>query len=192
MRNPIMWTTKLGPLMAGGLALTAATLVATGCGAGPPPNQDAPAGTAVVEDGVTYAVQTSRELNPLVADDRALLGGMSRRRIQKGETALVGVFLEAVNNGSRAHTAFRAPQLVSAEGQVFKPLKLPTGDPFAYRGGRIAAGGQLPGPDSAAAEDAESGSVLVYRVPSSTFVTDRPFVVRFGTTDRAASVQLDL
>ena len=31
-----------------------------------------------------------------------------------------------------------------------------------------------------------------HRVPTSAFVGDRPFTIRFGPSDRAASVQLDL
>jgi hypothetical protein len=41
-----------------GLAVSAVSLIA-GCG-GAPPDQNAQPGTAFVQDGVTYAVQTSR------------------------------------------------------------------------------------------------------------------------------------
>jgi hypothetical protein len=53
-------------------ALVAAALVAAGCG--PPPDRNAPAGTTVVQDGVWYSVQTSRELDPDSPDDRVFLG----------------------------------------------------------------------------------------------------------------------
>jgi hypothetical protein len=43
-----------------------------------------------------------------------------------------------------------------------------------------------------ARESPENGTIVVYRVPTGVFVTDRPFTIRFGTNDRAASVQLDL
>jgi hypothetical protein len=187
---------KTRPLSAGsprrlacwsGLALT---LLAAGCGGGAP-NQDAPAGTDVLQDGVSYEVQSSRELNPLEPDDRALLTGVPRRKLgDMSDAALVGVFLQA--DDSKPHRAVAAPQLISAERQVFKPMPLPRVDAFAYRGRRLAPGAQLPDPDSAAAEGPEDGLTLVYRVPDSTFTTDRPFIVRFGPTDRAASVQLDL
>jgi hypothetical protein len=175
-----------------GMALAALTLFAVGCGGGTP-NQDAPAGTQVRQGGVSYAVQSSRELNPFEPDDRTLLTGVPRRKLaDMSGAALVGVFLQARNDGSTTHRAIAEPELISAEGQVFKPMPLPAVDAFAYRGRRLAPGAQLPGPDSAAAEGPEDGSMLVYRVPDSTFITDRPFIMRFGSTDRAASVQLDL
>jgi len=175
----------------GVLSLLGVALVAAGCGGAP--DQNASAGTTVVQDGVSYEVQTSRELNPLEPDDRNLLTGMSRRELADTPGAvLVGVFLQASNDGSTPRRAIAAPQLLSAEGQVFRPLALPPVDPFTYRGGRLAPGGQLPTPDSEAAQGPDQGSLVVYRVPAATFMTDRPFVVRFGTTEHAASVQLDL
>jgi hypothetical protein len=175
-----------------GLALLGAAVVAAGCG-DTAPNRNAQAGLEVHENGVTYLVESSRELNPAEPGDRALLAGVPRRDLgYKDDTALVGVFLEATNEGHTSHTAVAAPELVSAEGQVYKPVPLPAVDRFAYRGGRLAAGAVIPGSSTAAAEGPEQAAMLVYRVPASVVLTDRPFVVRFGNTDRAASVQLDL
>jgi hypothetical protein len=169
--------------------LVAAALLAAGCGA--PPDTNAPDGTTVTQDGVDYAVQTSRELNPHDADDREFLGGRTKGLDAPG-TTLVGVFLQARNDASSERRAIAAPQLVNAFGQTFEPLSLPRTDPFAYRGGRLAAGHEIPGPQSVAKESPENGALVVYRVPTGVFVSDRPFTLRFGTDDRAASVQLDL
>jgi len=167
---------------------TCALLVAS---CGPPPDRNAPSGTTVTQDGVAYAVQTSRELNPLDSDDRAFLGGRANGLDGTG-TTLVGVFLQARNDASGARRAVAAPRLVTAFGAAFEPLRLPAADPFAYRGRRLAPGQEIPRPQSVAAEAPESGAVLVYRVPTGDFVGDRPFTLRFGSDDRAASVQLDL
>jgi hypothetical protein len=172
-------------------ALIAAALLIAGCGDGPPPARNAPDGTDVTQDGVDYAVQTSRELNPDDPDDRAFLGGRSKGLDGPGMT-LLGVFLQARNDASSPRRALAAPRLVTAFGETFEPLPLPSTDPFAYRGRRLMPGHKIPAPQSLAMESPENGAVLVYRVPTGVFVGDRPFTVRFGTDDRAASVQLDL
>ncbi len=173
------------------LALLMTPIVA-GCSAAL--DRNAPAGSDVVQDGVTYSVQTSRELNPFEPDDRALFAGRRPRKrpLDEPNTVLVGVFLQARNDGSKVRRAVADPRMVSAEDEVFKPLRLPATDPFAYRGGRLAPHGDLPDPLSAPAESPDDGAVLVYRVPNNTFLSDRPFTLRFGTSDRTASVQLDL
>jgi hypothetical protein len=105
---------------------------------------------------------------------------------------LVGVFLQVSNGDSRPRLAIAQPEMISAEGQVFKPMPLRAVDAYAYRGVHLAPRAQSPAPNSVAAESTEGGSVLVYRVPDATFITDRPFIARFGGTDSSASVQLDL
>jgi hypothetical protein len=179
----------LSPLVAVACGLIAGALLVAGCG--PPPDRNAPDGTTVTQDGVDYAVQTSRELNPDDPDDRVFLGGRSKGLDGPG-TALVGVFLQARNDASSARRAVAAPELVSALGDTFEPFALPPTDAFAYRGRRLASGDEIPGPQSVARESPENGAILVYRVPAGVFVGDRPFTLRFGTDDRAASVQLDL
>jgi hypothetical protein len=179
----------LSPLITATCGLIVAALLVAGCG--PPPDQNAPDGTIVTQDGVDYAVQTSRELNPDDPDDRVFLGEGSKGLDRPG-TTLVGVFLQARNDDASPRRALAAPQIVTAFGETFEPLPLPPTDPFAYRGGRLTPGDEIPGPRSVARESPEDGDVLVYRVPTGVFVGDRPFTLRFGTNDRAASVQLDL
>ena len=178
-------------LLTAGCVLIAAALLVAGCGDGPPPARHAPDGTDVTQDGVDYAVQTSRELNPHDADDRTFLGGRTKGLDRPGMT-LVGVFLQARNDSYTPRRAVAAPQLVTAFGEMFEPLPLPPADPFAYRGRRLAPGDQIPGPQSVATESPENGAIVVYRVPTGVFVGDRPFTMRFGANDRAESVQLDL
>jgi hypothetical protein len=178
-------------LLTAACALIAAALLVAGCGYGPPPDRNAPDGTDVTQDGVGYAVQTSRELNPADADDRVFLGGRTKGMDRPGMT-IVGVFLQARNDASSARRAVAAPQLVTAFGETFEPLPLPAADAFAYHGRRLAPGDVIPGPQSVAAESPENGAIIVYRVPTGVFVGDRPFTIRFGASDHAASVQLDL
>lgn len=181
----------------GAFGLVTATCVAIGAallvGCGSPPDRDAPAGTTVTQDGVAYSVQFSRELNPEAPDDRVVLGGLARRKGLVGPgTTLVGVFVQARNDAAGPRRTFAAPRLVTAFGKTFAPLQLPPADPFAYRGALLEHGREIPGPQTAAAQGPDDGLVLVYRVPTGVFVTDRPFTERFGPDDRAASVQLDI
>jgi hypothetical protein len=177
--------------------LVTATCVAIGAallvGCGPPPDRNAPAGTTVTQDGIAYSVQFSRELDPEAPDDRAVLGRPARKKGLEGpDMTLVGVFVQARNDATGPRRTVAAPRLVTAFGQAFAPLHLPPADPFAYRGGQLGPGRQIPGPQTVAAQGPEDGLALVYRVPSGVFLTDRPFTLRFGSGDRAASVQLDI
>jgi hypothetical protein len=171
-------------------ALVAAALLATGCG--PPPDRDAPAGTTVVQDGVRYVVQTSRELNPDSPDDRVFLGGDGAERLDRPGVTLLGVFLQARNHAASPRRSVAAPQLVDAFGKAYEPMRLPADDVFAYRAVRLAPGERIPAVQSVATESPENGVILVYRVPVGVFVTNRPFTVRFGSSEMAASVQLDV
>jgi hypothetical protein len=171
-------------------ALVAAALIAAGCGS--PPDRNAPEGTTVVQDGVWYDVQTSRVLDPDAPDDRVFLGGRGAERLDRPGVTLLGVFLQARNHASSPRRSVDAPQLVDAFGEAYAPMRLPVDDVFAYRGARLPPGEQIPALQSPPAESPEEGLVLVYRVPVGVFVTDRPFTVRFGSSDRAASVQLDI
>ena len=174
------------------LALVAAALVAAGCG-DPAPNRNAQEGTAVVQRGINYFVQDSRALNPNDPDDRALLTGVRHvNRLDGTGQTLIGVFLQAQNEVSSTRGTDPAPVMTSAEGQSYLPITLPRGNPYAYRGGRLAPGAEIPAPDSAGGESSEDGALLVYRLPADIFITDRPFTLAFGAGAHAASVQLDL
>jgi hypothetical protein len=187
---PVMSLTRIRLLCAASLGLLAATLVITGCGA--PPDHDGPSGTTVVRDGVAYPVQTSRALNPLHPDDESLLRGVrGGTRLDGPDTTPVVVFLQASDEASGTRRAIPAPQVVDAFGRVFRPLD-PLGNDLDYHGGRLSAGQQIPDPRSDAAESPADGAALIYRVPADVLLTDRPFTLRFGAGDAAASVQLDL
>ena len=126
-------------------------------------------------------------------DDRALVQGVrGGKRLDGPDTTLVGVFPQASDEASGTRHAVTAPELVDAFGQVFRPLDLPAGNALDYHGGRLSAAQQIPDPRLDAAEGPENGAVLIYRVPTDVFSTDRPFTLRVGAGDGAASVQLDL
>lgn len=172
-------------------ALLAATLLIAGCG--PPPGRNAPDGTVISEDGVFYAVQTSREMNPDDPDDRVFLGGgAAAARLDRPGITLVGVFLQVRNGASGPRLPLAAPRIVDAFGKSYAAMRLPSGDAFAYRVRRLAPGDEIPGSKSVARASPESGALLVYRVPTGEFMANRPFTIQFGTGQRAGSVQLDL
>ncbi|HYM58280.1 MAG TPA: hypothetical protein VES79_09980 [Solirubrobacteraceae bacterium] len=73
-------------------------------------------------------MESSRELNPLEPDDRALLTGLPRGQVLDApHKVLVGVFVQAQNVASRPHRAVAGPRLLSAEGDSFLPLPAPCG-----------------------------------------------------------------
>lgn len=172
------------------MCVVIAAVLLAGCG-DKAPDRNAQAGLTVTQDGVAYSVQYSRELDPEAPDDRTFLGGRAMR-LDTPDTTLVGVWLQAQDTASGPRNAVAAPELVNAFGEAFRPITLPSNDPFAYRARRLAPGAQMPGPQSVAAQSPEGGLILVYRVSTEEFLSDRPFTMRFGSSERAASVQLDL
>ena len=147
----------------------------------------------MVQGGINYFVQDSRALNPNDPDDRALLTGVRHvNQLDGTGQTLIGVFLQAQNEVSSTRGTDPAPVMTSAEGQSYLPITLPRSNPYAYRGGRLAPGAEIPAPDSASGESTEDGALLVYRVPADIFITNRPFTLAFGPGAHAASVQLDL
>jgi hypothetical protein len=146
---------------------------------------------------LVYQVQLTRQLNPYDTEDSAYLQGMTpaERKLEPGQEWF-GVFIQVYNNSSRAHPAANAPTVTIFDTQdnLYIPVALPLNNPFAYRGGLVAAKGRLPELDTVAANGGTQGALILYKIQTVS-LDNRPLKLRIvDPTDAAqtASAELDV
>ena len=154
--------------------------VLAGCG-DPVPRRDAPPGTALRVGGVSYAVQTARDLNPRSAGDRPFFAGVPRAgRGLPTDRVWLGVFLQAQNDsGSTRHTA-SGMTLADTHGHVYRSVPLGPGNDYAYRPETLGPGDTEPDPESPASSSPEQGSLVLFHLPLGAFLHGRPLELRVG------------
>jgi hypothetical protein len=146
---------------------------------------------------LTYQVQQSRQLNPYDTEDSAYLQGLTpaQRKLEAGQEWF-GVFIQVYNNSSRAQLAASAPtvSIFDTQNNLYVPQQLPLGNPFAYRGGLVAAGGRLPELDTVASNGGTQGALLLYKIYTVS-LDNRPLkmrVVNPTNSAQTASAELDV
>jgi len=117
-----------------------------------------------------YQVQTSRQLNPNDAADRAYLVGVPAQEVQlaPGET-FFGVWMRVENETERAHQAATRFEIIDTQENVYKPLPLARANAYAYslrKPPTVQPMGTLPSANSPAAEGTVGGLLLLYKLPS--------------------------
>jgi hypothetical protein len=174
------------------VAVAIAVAAIAGCGS-PTPQRDAPPGTTLEVNGVSYEVQISRQLNPYDDGDRALFQGVpaAGRRLP-GDQVWLGVFMQAENDSHDRRRAARSVSLADDFDHVFRPVRLPGVNDYAYRPVLLAPGETEPTPDSPAASAPEQGSLLLFHLPMSYCMSNRPLELRIRDHGTLASVQLDV
>lgn len=150
--------------------LVAVVVVAGGC-KNPRPNGAAREGMAIDVAGLDYNVYITRQLNLHDAEDRAYYRGPEAPPGQ----ALYGVFIKVCNNG---HHGFRSPattqfKIEDNQGNEFEPIELPPTNVFAYHPRPLAKDACIPEAGSAAATGPTEGSMLLFKVPT-TSLENRP------------------
>ena len=132
-------------------------------------------------------------LNPYGDGDRAFfVGAPAGGRRLPPDRIWLGVFLQAHNDSDRPRRAAGAITLADSFDHVFRPVPLGADNTYAYRPTTLAAGDSEPGPSSPAAYSPEQGSLLLFDVPLTYFMSNRPLELRVSGHGRFASVQLDV
>jgi hypothetical protein len=142
-----------------------------------------------------YEVQLSRELNPSDVEDAAYLQGLSpaERRLAPNQEWFA-LFVQVYNHNSRALPAASRLTITDTQGNSYTPVVPDQSNQFAYRAGMVPANGQLPVPDSVAADGPTQGALLIYKFPIVS-LDNRPLVLRIvDPTDatQTASAELDV
>ena len=115
---------------------------------------------------VKYQVQVSRQLNPLLIDDRAYLDGVSEaERDLADDEEWFAVFMRVENESEEPiRTASRFTIVDTLENE-YVPVRVSRENVFAYQGSEVVQGEELyPNPNSPAGERPPYAAVLLYKV----------------------------
>jgi hypothetical protein len=122
-----------------------------------------------------YQVQISRQLNPSDVEDARYLEGLSpaERKLAPDQTWFA-VFIRVQNERGSAHPSAANFEIADTVGNVYRPIPLPSSNPFVYRPGIVPPhSGVLPTPDSTAASGPIQGSMLLFKVTTAS-LSNRP------------------
>jgi hypothetical protein len=133
--------------------------------------------TPITIGQLEYQVAVSRALNPYDTEDMGYLQGLpgTEQQPPTGQFWL-GVFLRVANNGKHSQTPASVISLADTQGHTYTPVQLPALNNFAYRPVAIPSGGQIPFVDSIAADGPTQASLLLFKIPVSSY-DNRPLVL---------------
>ncbi len=143
-----------------------------------------------------YQVQVSRQLNPADVEDRAYLNGIGveERSLAEGESWF-GVFMRVENPTEEPHRAAAEFELEDTQDTIYKPVELPTQNPFAYQGGVVQPEDQLPVLQSAGQQNETiNGLLVLFKVKTDSF-ENRPLELKILSPDvpqTEATLDLDV
>jgi hypothetical protein len=144
---------------------------------------------------LTYEVQLSRELNPYNSEDASYLQGLSaaERKLEPGQEWFA-VFIQVYNNSNQELPAASNLTITDTQGNSYIPLVPSEVNPYTYRAGTVPAKGQIPAPDTTAADGATQGALLLYKIQVVS-LDNRPLELKIvDPTDpsQTASAELDV
>lgn len=137
-------------------------------GEGVDPEEAAHAGAAIHLDGLAYTPQITRQLNPNLKPDRALVGGRGPGR----DRLWIGTFIRVCNEGDRVRVPARRLALVGAFGKRISPTDLPPSNPFEYEPRPLRPDECVPEQGSVGDRVGE-GSLVLFNTPTD-FFSERP------------------
>ena len=179
-------------------ALAAGALLLVACGEGDPGpygNVEGETEATYLElGGLKYQIQTSRQLNPNDAQDRALLEGVPPQSALRRGEVFFGVFLRVENDEEEeTHPTSGEFHIEDTQEQVFRPIPLGPENSFRYVPQPLEPGGLIPVPDSAAWHTPVQGALLPFRI-EQTALENRPleFIIESPVGTNTASVSLDI
>jgi len=178
------------------LSLLACGLVAAGCGNKQEiVTQGDTEGIYIDVDDLKYQVQISRYLNANDVEDRDYLKGLPAGAEQpKGDETWFGVFLRVQNESGEEIAPANDFEIVDTQENVYRPIPLdPALNPFSYDPQPLPPHSVLPDPESAAANSAIQGSLLLFKVKNSS-LQNRPleFKLKRGGSGDTGTVDLDV
>lgn len=145
-----------------------------------------------------YHVQGSRQLNPNeVPDDRYLAGVPDSVKPPAGNETWFAVFLRIENKTDEAALTAEEFEIEDTEGDVYRPVEVETQEnAFSYAPQRLGPTEVMPQPDSSQAFSSAQGSMLLFKLPLSTY-SNRPLAFKIkapaGSEEPTeADVDLDL
>jgi hypothetical protein len=141
-----------------------------------------------------YQVQISRQLNPYDIEDAAYLRGIPNAKNIPRRQTWFAVFIRVQNERGTGHPSARQFEIVDTTDKIYRPVKLPRNNLFAYRPAIVpASGGILPSPESTAENGVIQGSELLFKLDTAS-LADRPLtlVIHSATTAQPPTGRVDL
>jgi hypothetical protein len=134
-----------------------------------------------------YQIQISRYMNPDDIEDKSYMVGLPSSTSQtSGDETWFGVFIRVQNETDETIAPANDFVIEDTQDNLYRPVPLDTNiNPFAYKPDPIPPKGLIPEPDSVASEGTIQGSLLLFKI-KTTSLQNRPLEFRFkrgsGTT----------
>ena len=124
--------------------------------------------SAATVGGLRYVATTDRPIHASDAVDARIVKGLPAGERRAGrENLLLGVFVTVANDSRRPRPSAARIDLRDEAMHVYRPLRLPAANRYAYRPGMLAPGARVPRNGTPAADNlAAGGRLLLYRVPA--------------------------
>jgi hypothetical protein len=115
---------------------------------------------------VKYQVQISRQLNPLIVEDRDYLAGIPESELDLADDEVwFGVWMRVENESEEPIRTASRFTIVDTQENEYVPVRIPSSNVFAYQGGQRVEGEELyPNLDSPAGERPPYASLLLYKL----------------------------
>ena len=112
-----------------------------------------------------YQVQISRQLNPLLIDDRDYFEGVSESDLDLADDEVwFGIWMRVENESADPHPAATRFTIVDTQENEYVPVRIGEPNPFAYRPERIEGEELYPNLDSPAGERPPYASLILYKL----------------------------
>lgn len=170
------------------VVLAVAAVGAGGCGYSP--GKTGEEGTPIDLGSMQFNVQLTRFLNPSDSEDKQYLAG--QKLPPPSDKAYLAVFMTMKNQGGSPTTVPTTAQMTVTDTTGAAYQSIPSSTPFAAPlGTPLAAGGEIPAPDSPAASGPAQGSVVLFLVPQA-ITENRPLELEIQHQGETGTITLDI
>jgi hypothetical protein len=121
-------------------------------------------GPYIEVNGLKYQVQVSRQLNPLVIDDKSYLEGVQGGGTLAADEEWFAIFMRVENDGKGTHETAKSFQIHDTQDNVYTPVSMATTNEWAYRPGTVPPGEVIPIGNSPAGERQPFGTVILFKL----------------------------
>ncbi len=145
-------------------------------------------------DEMKYQVQISRQLNPLIVEDRDYFQGIRASDLDLADDEVwFGIWMRVENESEEPIETASRFTIVDTQENEYVPVRIGEPNPFAYSGGRIDGEELYPQPQSAAGERSPFGAVILFKLKRFS-LDNRPLELTIEDPEggRPAIVNLDV
>jgi hypothetical protein len=114
---------------------------------------------------VKYQVQISRQLNPLLVDDRDYFAGVSESDMDLADDEVwFGVWMRVENESEEPIETASRFTVVDTQENEYVPVRIARQNVFAYQPARVEGEELYPNPNSPAGERQPNGALILYKL----------------------------